>query len=126
MLRLTIQSARRRLGTFTGAFVALFASAALMMAGGMPLEAALRAHPPVGRYAGAEAVVTGQQDVGEDRDVPLGERARVPAALASRLEAVPGVRAAIGDLSVPARLGDRTAVAHGWSSARLTPYVLSA
>jgi putative ABC transport system permease protein len=126
MLRLTIQSARRRLGTFTGAFVALFASAALMMAGGMPLEAALRAHPPVERYAGAEAVVTGQQDVGEDRDVPLGERARVPAELADRLESVRGVRAAIGDVSVPARLGDRSTHAHGWSSAALTPYVLNA
>ena len=47
-------------------------------------------------------------------------------ALAARLAAVPGVRAAIGDVSVPARLGGRAAVAHGWSSAALTPYVLSA
>src|SRR5262249_22690767 len=31
-----------------------------------------------------------------------------------------------GDVSVPARLGGRAAVAHGWSSAALTPYVLSA
>src|SRR5262249_9377951 len=33
---------------------------------------------------------------------------------------------AIGDVSVPAGLGDRATVAHGWSSAALTPYVLSA
>ena len=45
--------------------------------------------------------------------------------LAARLAAVPGVRSAIGDVSVPAELGDRAAVAHGWSSAALTPYVLS-
>jgi putative ABC transport system permease protein len=62
--------------------------------------------------------VTGQQIVGPDHDVPLSERARVSSALTSRLAAVPGVRAAIGDVSVPVRLGDREAVAHGWGSAR--------
>ena len=107
MLRLALLSARGRLGTFTGALVALIASSALVMAGGMPLEAALRTHPPVERYAGAAAVVTGQQIVGADHDVPLGERARVDSALAARLAAVPGVRAAIADVSVPARLGGR-------------------
>src|SRR6185312_4443703 len=95
MLRLALLSGRGRLGTFTGALVALIASSALVMAGGMPLEAALRTQPPVERYAGATAVVT-------------------------------GVRAAVADVSVPARLGARTTVAHGWSSAALTPYVLRA
>jgi putative ABC transport system permease protein len=50
----------------------------------------------------------------------------VSSAVVSRLAAVPGVRAAIGDVSVPVRLGSRDAVAHGWASAPLTPYVLSA
>src|SRR3954454_10765242 len=117
MLRLAILSGRGRLATFTGALVALMASSALVMAGAMPLEAALRTQPPVERYAGAAAVVTGQQIVGSDHDVPLGERARLSSALTARLAAVPGVRAAIGDVSVPARLGSRAAVAHGWSSA---------
>ena len=126
MLRLAVLSARGRLGTFTGALVALFAAAVLSMAWGMQLESILRTHPPVERYAGATAVVTGQQKVGADHDVLLGERARVSSALAARLAAVPGVRSAIGDVSVPAGLGDRAAVAHGWSSAALTPYVLSA
>ena len=126
MLRIALLSGRGRLSTFTGALVALAISATLVVAGGMPFEAALRAHPPVERYAGAAAVVTGQQIVGADHDVPLGERARVDAALASRLAAVPGVRAAIGDVSVPARLGGRDTAAHGWSSAALTPYVLTA
>src|SRR3954467_1854247 len=125
MLRLALLSARGRLGTFIGAFVALAASATLVVAGGMPFEAALRSHPPVERYAAAAAVVTGQQIVGADHDVPLGERARVDAALAGGLAAVPGVRAAIGDVSTPARLGDHTTAAHGWSSAPLTPYVLT-
>src|SRR3954449_10617656 len=126
MLRLAILSARGRLGTFTGALVALIASAVLVMAGGMTLEAALRAHPPVERYAAATAVVTGQQIAGADHDVPLGERARVSSALTARLAAVPGVRAAVADVSVPARLGARPTAAHGWGSAALTPYVLSA
>jgi putative ABC transport system permease protein len=126
VLRLALVSARGRLATFTGALVALIASSALVMAGGMPLEAALRTHPPVERYAAAAAVVTGQQIVGADHDVPLGERARVDSGLAARLAAVPGVRATIADVSAPARLGDRPTVAHGWSSAALTPYVLSA
>src|SRR5215216_5586253 len=126
MLRVALLSGRGRLATFAGALVALTASSALVMAGGMPFEAALRTQPPVERYAAAAAVVTGQQVVGTDDDVVLGERARVDAALAARLAAVPGVRAAIADVSAPARLGGRATVAHGWTSAALTPYVLSA
>src|SRR5918911_554161 len=110
MLRLALLSARGRLGTFFGALVALIASAVLVMAGGMTLEAALRSHPPVERYAAAGAVVTGQQIVGADHDVVLGERARVSSALVARLAAVPGVRAAIADESVPAQLHGRSTV----------------
>src|SRR3954453_508465 len=126
MLRLALLSGRGRLGTFIGALVALAPAAVLTTAWGMQLESALRGHPPIERYAGATAVVTGQQIVGPDHDVPLTERARVSSALTARLAAVPGVRAAVGDVSVPVRLGDREAVAHGWGSAQLTPYVLSA
>src|SRR5918996_583026 len=116
MLRLALLSGRGRLSTFAGALIALIASSGLVMAGGMPFEAALRTDPPVERYAAAAAVVTGQQIVGTDDAVVLGERARVDAALAARLAAVPGVRAAIADVSAPARLGDRATVPHGWSS----------
>src|SRR3954451_7975012 len=126
MLRLALLSGRGRIGTFTGALVALAAASVLTTSWGMQLESVLRGHPPVERYAAAHAVVTGQQIVGPDHDVPLTERARVSSALSSRLAAVPGVRAAIGDVSTPVRLGARAAVAHGWGSARLTPYVLSA
>ena len=124
MLRLAALSARGRLGAFTGALVALFAAAVLSMAWGMQLESILRTHAPVERYAAAVAVVTGQQEAG--RDVLLGERVRVSSARAERLAAMPGVRAAVGDVSVPAQLGGRAVVAHGWTSAALTPYVLTA
>src|SRR3954463_5759484 len=126
MLRLALLSGRGRLGTFAGALVALFAANVLTTACGMQLESVLRGHAPVERYAGASAVVTGQQIVGPDHDVPLSERARVSSGLTSRLAAVPGVQATIGDVSVSVRLGGREAVAHGWGSAQLTPYVLSA
>src|SRR5437773_1105825 len=126
MLRIALSSARGRLGTFSGALVALIASSVLVMAGGMTLESALRTQPPVERYAAAAAVVTGQQTVGTEDKVSLGERARVSSALVARLAAVPGVKAAIADVSAPAWLDRRATVAHGWSSAALTPYVLSA
>src|SRR4051794_41273039 len=124
MLRLALLSGRGRLGTFAGALVALMAASVLTTAWGMQLESVLRSHPPVERYAGAAAVVTGDQIVGADHDVPLTERARVSSGLAAKLAAVPGVESAIPDVSVPARLGGRSTAAHGWSSAALTPYTL--
>src|SRR3954468_21219322 len=126
MLRIALLTARSRPGTFLGALLAFFAAGVLAMAGGMLLQAALSTHPPVERFAGAAAVVTGHQVVGKEDKVVLAERARVNASLATRLAAVPGVRAAIADTSVPAHLGTHAAEAHGWSSARLTPYALSA
>src|SRR5204862_6173212 len=101
-------------------------SAVLVMAGGMLLQAALQTHPPVERYAAATAVIAGDQKTGSDHDVDLTERVRIEASLTSRLESVPGVRAAIADVGVPALLGRRTTEAHNWNSARLTPYVLAA
>src|SRR4051794_17913486 len=126
MFRIAILTARSRIGIFAGALLAFIASGVLAMAGGMLLQAALITHPPVERYAATAAVVTGQQVVGADHDVVLEERARVSSSLVPRLAAVPGVRAAIADVSVPANLGRRSAVAHGWSSSKLTPYALTA
>src|SRR5581483_448673 len=127
MLRLSVLSARGRFGAFTGALIALFAAAVLSMAWGMQLESLLRTHAPVERYAAAAAVVTGQQETGESSHrARLEERARVSSALTARLAAVPGVRTAIGDVSVPALLGGTSVVVHGWGSAALTPYGLSA
>jgi len=106
VLRLALISARKRLGTYVGAFLALAGAAVLVMAGGMLLQSALGNKAPVTRYAAAAAVVTGHQVVGPDHDVILG------------------VRAAIADDAVPARLGARDTLAHGWSSAQLAPYRL--
>ena len=126
MLSLAFLTARSRLGSFVGALLAFTMASVLGMAGGMLLQAALRTHAPVERYAGAAAVIAGDQVTGHDHDVPLSERVRVDASLVPRFTSVPGVRAAIADVGVPARLGTRVADAHNWSSAALTPYVLTA
>ena len=126
MLRIAVLTARSRVGIFAGAFLAFVGAGVLAMAGGMLLQTALETHPPVERYAGAAAIVTGQQVVGGENKVVLGERARVSTSLVARLTSVPGVRAAIADESVPGSLGRRPVNAHGWSSAGLTPYELTA
>src|SRR5690242_199430 len=115
MLRLAILSARGRPGAFVGALIALTAAAVLATAWGMQLESILRTHAPVERYAATAAVVTGHQQVGTDHDVYLHDRARVSTVLRNRLAAVPGAKAAIGDVSVPAQLGNRATIAHGRS-----------
>src|SRR3954467_5018603 len=124
MFRLALNSARKRPSTFLGGLLTFFVAGILTMAGAMLLEAALKTHPPVQRYSAAAAVVTGHQIVGPDHDVALPERARVSASLTGRLAAVPGVRAAIAAVAVPAPLGNSSTEIHGWTSARLTPYTL--
>ena len=126
MLRLAILTARKRLGTYVGAFLALFGSAVLVMAGGMLLESALHSHAPVTRYAAAAAVVTGHQDVGPDHDVILGEPARISSALVRRLAAVPGYARRSPTMRFPPASVRADAQAHGWSSAQLAPYRLVA
>jgi len=126
MLSLAFLTARSRLGSFVGGLLAFTMAAVLGMAGGMLLQAALGSHTPVERYAGAAAVIAGDQVTGPDHDVVLDERVRVDASLVARLASVTGVRAAIADVSVPARLGTHITDAHNWSSAALTPYVLTA
>src|SRR3954467_4920407 len=126
MLGLAFLTGRARLGSFVGAFLAFTMAAVLGMAGGMLLQAALSTHAHVERYAGAAAVIAGDQVTGHDHDVVLDERVRVAASLVPKVAAVRGVRGAIADTGVPVRLGTHTTEAHNWSAARLTPYALTA
>ncbi|TDB87812.1 ABC transporter permease [Actinomadura sp. KC216] len=124
-------------GLFAGIFATLLFAAALVGACGVLLESALRAHAPVERFGGAAAVVTGPQSVErrmkrlgsepEAESRPLTERARIPVAAAARLRAVPGVRDVVADVSFPVVLpSGRAVTGHGWESAALRPYRLSA
>jgi putative ABC transport system permease protein len=142
MLWLALQGLRGRRSAFAGTFVALFLAALLVTAAGVILASALRAHAPVERYAGTPVVVAGRQvfhrpHAGEaGGDALLPERARVSAALTARLGRVPGVGAAVADVSMPTELhgahgavpgpGGHPTYLHGWSSAALTPFRLRA
>jgi putative ABC transport system permease protein len=137
-----VHSLRGRRGPFAGAFVALTVAAALVMACATLMQAGLGADAAVERYAGTPFVIAGEQKAtinagSENQDtVPLYERARLDAALVSKVAAVEGVDAAIGDSTTPADLygphgmisgpGDHEIGVHPWASAALTPYALLA
>src|SRR3954469_19017535 len=142
MLRLALLGLRGRRSAFAGAAVALLCAAVLVTACGVLLASAVRTTPAAERYASAPVVVAGQQTIRhrvskyDSENVLLPERVRLSSALAGRLAAVPGVRRVVQDVSVRTQvLGPRGAVpgpgghdplAHGWSSAGLTPLTLRA
>ncbi|MDL4773075.1 ABC transporter permease [Actinomadura xylanilytica] len=127
----------RNKGAFAGVFAALLFAAALIGACGVLVESAARAHAPVQRFGAAEAVVTGRQSVKvrvkrigegpEEQSRPLAEHTRVQAAVAQRLRTVPGVRGVVADVSFPVLAPSGQVLnGHGWDSAALRPYRLSA
>jgi putative ABC transport system permease protein len=121
---------RTRRAAFTGAFIAIALAVTLVYAMGQVMTAALTSPGP-GRFATADAVVTKHASVqfgsGEDAEhVPVAPAPRLSAADVARIAALPGVDAAVADLAFPAALGQRTLEGHGWSSAALTPFDLTA
>lgn len=138
MLRLAFGTLRTRLAGFTGAFLAVALATVLVTAAGVMLESVLRTDSPVERLKGTDFAVAASDhlertpqmgkpsDEGETESDPLRQTSRVPADLATGIAAVPGVRAAVPDRSVPVGLpGGQGADVHGWSSAQLTPYRLT-
>lgn len=128
MLHLALRLTRRRLAALLALALTAFGGAALLSAAGVLAESGLRSHLPAGRLAGADVVVTAPQtlDVPGELSVALPERARVDRALVTGFAHLPGVRAAVGDRSLPAALigadgsvvteGDPAAAGHAWSS----------
>lgn len=103
-------SVRFRPASFVGTFVALFFAAAVVMACGTLLQTGLTAHVAPVRYAHVPVVVAPDPDAritlghGDDRDTdaePLTGTPRLPAALAARVAAEPGVAAAVPDIAFP-------------------------
>ncbi|MFR0354220.1 FtsX-like permease family protein [Streptomyces sediminimaris] len=146
MLTLALRTLKARKGGFAGTFVALLLGAAVLGACGVLLESGIRAGSAAERYAAADAVVTGRQEVEltlKDLDgstlhasQPLPERVPLHSSLAGRLARVDGVRTVIEDDSrtvrltnahgrpVPGRHG--TALqAHNWSGLRLGAFRLT-
>ncbi|MEU6140173.1 FtsX-like permease family protein [Streptomyces sp. NPDC047081] len=137
MLRIATQMVRHRIAALIAVACAVLGGAALITGTGVLAESGLRSHLPAGRLAGADVVVAADQEYHPPGDLPIAlpERRTVPARLAAELSDLPGVTAAVGDLSFPAALVDahghvvpsadpRTA-GHGWSSTKLlaTPHI---
>ncbi|WP_406200874.1 ABC transporter permease [Kitasatospora sp. NBC_01560] len=142
LLSYALQSLRTRRASFAGAFVALFFAALTVTACGTLLETGLRGGIRTERYAGTSLVVAADQQVHrtvvtdkgngktktKEKAKPLAERAWLPAGLADRIAAVPGVRAVVPELTFPAQpvAADRLpGYGHSWASAALTPFTLA-
>ncbi|MFG2909360.1 FtsX-like permease family protein [Kitasatospora sp. NPDC048286] len=124
MLLLAWQTVRARKTGFAGAFTALTFALILTVGCGVLLESALRAGTPTERYAAAPVVI--------------GGNTRIPDAgpLANRLAELPGVSAAVPEVSFPAAVitGDGKVLSgpqggpslgHSWTSAALAPFLLT-
>lgn len=134
MFRFAWQAIRGRAAGFAGAFIAVCCAAAVITATGVLVNSGLFAGIPPERYAGATVVVGAPQylPVPDDNAQHYAERVPMPATLVDRIARVPGVRTAVGDVSVPVGLrtthglvtGPRL-LAHGWSAAALGPFTLT-
>src|SRR5690348_3248000 len=131
MVRLALRMARHRIAALAAIACAVLGGAAFVTGIGVLAESGFRSHAPVGRLARADVVVSAAQDYHPKGDLAIGlpERARVPRELTARLARLPGVTAAVGDVSFPAAVldrrgavlpaGDPAAAGHGWASTGL-------
>lgn len=145
MLTLALRTLRSRKAGFIGAWVALFFAAALIGSCGILLETGLRGGIPAELYAGTPIVVAGNQNAQatehqdgktKTKTEPLADNAWIPASVTGRLRSVPGIRAAIPELTFPAYVvmdgqpvpgpGGGPSWGHPWDSAALTPFTLRA
>ncbi|MBM7773188.1 putative ABC transport system permease protein [Actinokineospora baliensis] len=137
MLSLSLQTVRTRLSGLVGAFLAVLCGTALVGACGVLIESGIRAGVPTQRYAAAAAVVGGKQSVrpeGVDAiaALPASEQAAVDAGLIDRVAAVPGVRAAVGEVDFPATLVTASGPVatdtrgHNWAASVLGPFPITA
>ncbi|MCE0535926.1 ABC transporter permease [Kineosporia rhizophila] len=123
--------ARRRIAALIAVVSAVLGGAALITTTGVLGESGLRSHPPVTRLAGADLLIGADQTFGSGIEaLALPERAGLPDRLVGDLAALPGVSAAVGDVSFPAALlgsdgqpvaagPDPATAGHGWASASL-------
>jgi putative ABC transport system permease protein len=136
MLHLALRMARHRIAALLAIACATLGGAAFVTGIGVLAESGFRSHAPVSRLAGADVVISASQTYKPAGTLPIAlpERAKVPGDLVDRVGKLPGVAAAIGDLSFPAAVIDgrggavqaktvptkdaRTA-GHGWSSTAL-------
>ena len=146
MIKLAARSVRHRLGSFAGTFLTAFLAVALMAGSGLLLWSVLTAGPGADRFGAVDAMVAGDRSVVLTTSTNSGDKVKtktkderltgaqpLPADLVDTVAGTPGVTEAIADSAfpvaldvdgVPLRAPDAAVVAHGWSSAALTPYPL--
>ncbi|MEU2670612.1 FtsX-like permease family protein [Streptomyces sp. NPDC007164] len=142
LARRSLKAHRRAWGAV---FAATTAAAALIGAFAVVVGSLLLAQPPVERYAGADAVIAGDQRVtytakpwGSEPQTStayLPERVRLDRSVVAKAASARGVAKAVADDSVPVTVtgpgsggaGADAAVAVGrsWAAAALTPYRLT-
>ncbi|GIF52145.1 putative ABC transport system permease protein [Asanoa ferruginea] len=146
--RLAAGTLGRHKGVYAGTFVAAILAIALLAAGGTLLFSVLTAKPTANRFAAADVVVSGaraveatsvkQKKKGKTKSKTKSERltgaGTLPADLAGKLAALPGVDAAVPDAAFPVRVtvdgrpvlgaDDAPVIGHGWASATLAPFTL--
>ncbi|MFI1851347.1 ABC transporter permease [Streptomyces sp. NPDC020480] len=127
MIRIAARTLRHHMSGFIVSFVALFLGAVIVIGSGGLLETGIHNAAPPHRLAAAPIVVTGDQRYKyTQKDLVFPERLRIDAELTEKIAKVPGVAAAVQDMSFPAALVKGGKVTgHGWSSARLSPYQLT-
>ncbi|MGH3399848.1 MAG: ABC transporter permease, partial [Streptosporangiaceae bacterium] len=142
-MRIFLATLRRRPAPLIGTLVSLTVAALLVTIVSGLVGTAITMTLPAGRLAGATVVVAGNPNVrftygtgqgASAETVPLPGYRRVPAGLAARLAALPGVARAIPQVSVPVALelpggrvvtgGQAGLTGYDWPSAALTPFTL--
>jgi putative ABC transport system permease protein len=129
VIRLALAGLRHRVAAFVAVFLAVLLGSALVVACGGLFETAIRLSAAPQRLAGAPLLVSGPAGFAlpdeESETVPYAERSTVSLDMVDTIARVPGVAAAIPDVSFPAVLpGGGDTLGHAWASARLTPYTL--
>ncbi|WP_370114629.1 FtsX-like permease family protein [Streptacidiphilus sp. MAP12-33] len=134
-LSLAWKTIKGQKGGFAGSFVALAAGSAVITACGILLMSGLASGVAPERYAGADVVLSAGQSfwLDESSAVRYSERVTLPADKVAAVAAVPGVKAAVGDVDVELSVlnSDGGVVGgangypvygHGWTSAELGPF----
>lgn len=145
---LATASVRHRLGSFVGTLLTAFLAVALVAGSGLLLWSVLTAGPGGDRFAAVDAVVAGDRSVVLTTTTDTGDKVKtktkderltgaepLAAEVLDTVAGTPGVTGTVADYAFPVALDvdgtplrapDATTVAHGWSSAGLTPYPLRA
>ncbi|MGW5861794.1 ABC transporter permease [Streptomyces sp. NPDC055239] len=131
---LASRAARMHRKAWAAVFAALALTSLLLGSFGLALASAGLGNARVERYAGADLVVTGDQNTrftakpwGSDPETAtagLTERVRVPRAALAAVREVPGVRSAVADEVFQVGVRGGEAVGRPWSAARLAPHAL--